>query len=97
MILKHIEEQSVCSDEVLSQAPFLKTARQVSPAQHLAIQDGFQGFLDDSIAKTINLPESASIDCVLSSIWYAYNFGLKGVAVFLDNCLSQRKGGECKS
>ena len=70
--------------------PHLKVAGQIQPLAHLAIQAAFQSFLDDAVAKTINLPAHATIDDVREAFCMAYEYGLKGVAVFRDGCLAKR-------
>lgn len=77
--------------EALRHVPHLVTARQIDPAVHLEVQAGFQSFLDESMAKTINLPNSSSVEDVLAGLWDAYRLNLKGITVFRDNCLSERK------
>jgi ribonucleoside-diphosphate reductase alpha chain len=65
-----------------SPQPRFHTAMQISPAEHIAIQAGAQPFVDNAIAKTINLPEDASVDDVIDTFRLADRAGLKGCAVF---------------
>lgn len=83
-------ESASLDSAALAHIPYLETARQISPWAHLAIQAGFQRFLDEAMAKTINLPESATPGDVLQSLWMAYRYHLKGLTVFRDNCLENR-------
>jgi ribonucleoside-diphosphate reductase alpha chain len=79
--------------DMLALVPHLRTARQVNSTAHLDVQAGFQTFLDESLAKTINLPQTATVADVRASLQSAYNSRLKGITVFRDNCLSERTDG----
>ena len=75
----------------LDEFPYLRTAGQINPHAHLAIQAAFQSFLDDAVAKTINLSADAMVDDVREALRVAYEDGLKGIAVFRHHCLVQRR------
>ncbi|MFC4018687.1 hypothetical protein ACFOW4_12155 [Micromonospora sp. GCM10011542] len=70
--------------------PYLRSAGHISPRAHLAVQGGFQSFLDESLSKTVNLPQSATVADVRDLLWMSYEAELKGLAVFRDNCLTSR-------
>lgn len=76
--------------DIIEKLPYLKTARQISPRDHLRAQAAFQSFLDESLAKTVNLPEGSTVSDVRDILNDAYGLGLKGITVFRDNCLAQR-------
>ncbi len=61
-----------------------RTAYQVSPYDHLRIQKAFQDYVDNAVSKTINLPESATADTILTIYLEAHRMGLKGTTVFRD-------------
>jgi ribonucleoside-diphosphate reductase alpha chain len=61
-----------------------RTAYQVSPYDHLRIQKAFQAYVDNAVSKTINLPEQATVDTILTIYLEAYRMGLKGTTVFRD-------------
>lgn len=88
-----VSSLQMVDDSVLNIAPYLRTARQVNSEAHLGVQAGFQGFLDESLAKTINLPREATVTDVRAALQAAYQSRLKGLTVFRDNCLSERKDG----
>lgn len=90
-ILEYIQKKGECSKKALKKLPFLKTARQISPDAHLKVQAEFQKYLDEAISKTVNLPQATTSDKVLEVFKTAYDKGLKGITVFRDNCLSERK------
>ncbi len=85
-----LSTEGILDDDTLALVPHLTTARQISPDAHLNVQAGFQSFLDEALAKTINLPEEATPDDVLQSLWSAYRLNLKGLTVFRDNSLGTR-------
>jgi len=81
---------AILSDSSLIELPYLRTACQIDADAHIAIQAGFQKYLDESVSKTINLKNSSTVDDVLSILWSAYYYRLKGVTVFRDGCLTER-------
>lgn len=61
-----------------------RTAYQITPRYHLAIQGAFQRHVDNAVSKTINLPEDTSPETILHIYLEAYRMGLKGTTVFRD-------------
>lgn len=57
-------------------------ADQVSVEEHIAMQAAAQEFIDSSISKTINLPNSATIEDVERAYLLAWSSGLKGITVY---------------
>lgn len=70
--------------------PGLKTAYEISPESHLAMQAAWQRHIDLSISKTVNLPNSSTVQDVLATIIYAWKSGIKGYTVFRDGCRSEQ-------
>ncbi len=58
------------------------TAFDVTPEQHLRVQAGFQESTDNSVSKTINLPEEASADEVRAIYLLARELKLKGITIY---------------
>jgi ribonucleoside-diphosphate reductase alpha chain len=58
------------------------TALELSPAQHLRIQHAFQRHTDNAVAKTINLPETATRADVAAIYRQAWALRLKGITVY---------------
>lgn len=68
----------------------LVTEDEISASQHVEVQAAFQAASIDAVSKTVNLPNSASVDDVRAIFDYAYATGCKGITVFRDGCLSER-------
>jgi len=58
------------------------TAFDVRAEQHLKIQAAFQKYTDNSVSKTINLPEDSTIKEVKNIYMRAYELKLKGITVY---------------
>ena len=60
------------------------TALEIEPLWHIKMQSAFQEFTDNAVSKTINLPNTASVDEVKASYILAYKSGCKGITVYRD-------------
>lgn len=90
-LMAHVAEHGNFPEKICLAWPYLKTSCQINPSAHLDIQQAFQCFLDDSVSKTINMHNKTKADDVEDIIWGSYKKGLKGVAIFRDNCLAERQ------
>ncbi|MEX2682263.1 MAG: adenosylcobalamin-dependent ribonucleoside-diphosphate reductase [Candidatus Sigynarchaeota archaeon] len=64
------------------------TAFDVDPDWHIAIQAAFQQYVDNSVSKTINLPESATVDDVKRCFLKAHEMKTKGITVYRYNSVA---------
>ena len=63
---------------------FITTA-ELSVTNHLDMQAALQPYIDNSISKTINVPEACSFDAFKRIYDLAYDKGLKGCTTFRPN------------
>jgi ribonucleoside-diphosphate reductase alpha chain len=61
-------------------------ARAIKPMGHVRMMAAAQPFLSGAISKTVNLPESASVEDIEDVYYQGWKLGLKALAVYRDNC-----------
>ncbi len=60
--------------------------RSISPMGHVRMMAAVQPALSGSISKTVNLPESATVDDIEKVYFEGWKLGLKALAIYRDNC-----------
>src|SRR5688572_27575381 len=60
--------------------------RAISPMGHVRMMAAVQPFISGAISKTVNMPESASIEDVEKIYFEGWKLGLKALAIYRDNC-----------
>jgi ribonucleoside-diphosphate reductase alpha chain len=58
------------------------TALEISPEKHIQIQASFQHYVDNSVSKTINMPEDTPCKDIAKTYMRAWELGLKGITVY---------------
>ncbi len=66
------------------------TAQEISPEWHVRQQAAWQTHVDNSISKTVNLPNEATRADIAEAYMSAYDTGCKGITVFRDGCKSEQ-------
>ncbi|MDT3443085.1 MULTISPECIES: vitamin B12-dependent ribonucleotide reductase [unclassified Pseudofrankia] len=60
--------------------------RAIAPIGHVRMMAAVQPFLSGAISKTVNMPESATVDEVEEIYLEGWRLGLKALAIYRDNC-----------
>src|SRR6478609_7623199 len=61
-------------------------ARSISAMGHVRMMAATQPFLSGAISKTVNLPETATVEEIADVYLQGWKLGLKALAVYRDNC-----------
>ncbi|GAA2543860.1 vitamin B12-dependent ribonucleotide reductase [Winogradskya consettensis] len=104
-IVEHIADHGIVVD-----APGLKPEhyavfdcamgeRSIAPMGHVRMMAAVQPFISGAISKTINMPESATVEDIENVHFQGWKLGLKALAIYRDNCkvgqpLSASKGNK---
>ncbi len=67
-----------------------KGTRYIRPMAHIEMMAAVQPFISGAISKTVNLPNSATLEEVQEIYWQGWVMGLKAVALYRDGCKSSQ-------
>src|SRR5690348_2246554 len=60
--------------------------RSIAPMGHVRMMAAVQAFISGAISKTVNMPESATVEEVEEIYFQGWKLGLKALAIYRDNC-----------
>ncbi|MEU7638190.1 MULTISPECIES: vitamin B12-dependent ribonucleotide reductase [unclassified Streptomyces] len=60
--------------------------RSISPMGHVRMMAAAQPFLSGAISKTVNVPETATVEEIEDVYFQGWKLGLKALAIYRDNC-----------
>ena len=81
--------ESILKDHGLNPAIY-RTSMAISPEAHVRMQAVWQKHVTNSVSKTINLPNSATVDDVREAYELAWETGCKAVTVYRDGSKSMQ-------
>ncbi len=85
-IIERVLQHGTCQD--LPQVPkelqsVFVVAGDIAADDHIRMQAALQAFVDNSLSKTINFPEDASLEDVAQAYLLAWELGCKGITVYV--------------
>ncbi|HWH33356.1 MAG TPA: vitamin B12-dependent ribonucleotide reductase [Egibacteraceae bacterium] len=81
-----IEGAPAFRDEHLTVFDCAMGTRSISPMGHVKMMAAVQPFISGAISKTVNLPETATVEEVEQLHLDAWKLGVKAIAIYRDNC-----------
>ncbi|PWW58465.1 vitamin B12-dependent ribonucleotide reductase [Actinokineospora spheciospongiae] len=60
--------------------------RSIAPLGHVRMMAAVQPFMSGAISKTVNMPESATVEEVEDIYFQGWKMGIKALAIYRDNC-----------
>ena len=60
--------------------------RSITPMGHVRMMAAVQPFISGAISKTVNMPETATVEEVEEIYFEGWKYGLKALAIYRDNC-----------
>ncbi len=59
-------------------------AKDISPSDHVKMQAAFQKYIDAAVSKTINCPESTTVEDIYNIYMEAWKSGCKGITIYRE-------------
>ncbi len=65
---------------------YFVSASEISPDNHIKMQEVFQLSVDSAVSKTINFSNNATREDIANAYMMAFDLGVKGITVYRDGC-----------
>ena len=72
-----------CDDVPVPVKDVFVVSQDINAEEHVRMQAVLQAFVDNSLSKTVNFPETATVDDVASVYMSAWELGCKGITVYV--------------
>ena len=72
------------SEMTKDQKRIFTTTHHIKPDWHIKIQAAWQKWIDNSVSKTVNFPNDATVDDVKRAYMMGWKLGLKGITIYRD-------------
>ena len=93
-VLEQVADSPQEAEEILQQhgidSALSRTSMAISPEYHVRMQAVWQKHITNSVSKTINLPNSATVDDIEDALRLAWETGCKAVTVYRDGSKSMQ-------
>ncbi len=75
-----------CPELTEQEQKVLETANEISPEAHVKMVAAVTPLISGAVSKTINLPNTATVQDIMNINDLAYNSGVKAITVYRDGC-----------
>jgi len=93
-VLGQLADHPEDAERILSEcgldAAIFRTSMTISQEPHVRMQAAWQKHVTNSVSKTINLPNSATVDDIKDAFWLAWETDCKAVTVYRDGSKSMQ-------
>lgn len=87
---KIVDDYKLAHPEVETLPDYFVTSMDLEPEEHVRVQAALQKWIDSSISKTCNAPNSYTIENTKKLYDLAYELGCKGVTIYRDGSRSEQ-------